>query len=322
MKKAVGILVELEAGRLKPANAGVITLARSRTDAPLFGIAVNADSDADLEKYGAYLAKYGMDNIVGVTLPKDRQHNPDVTARVIIDVMKANDVGALFGLSTSKGKDILPRIAAALDAPLVMDCVDVDLTRGMAKTSQYSGKTMATIKVAGHTLVFGIRPNVIDPVETPVQPQLAAYDGSHIEEMGLTVESHGTKSGDAAVSLAEANVIVAGGRGMKNGDNFSLLTRCARLLNGAAASSRVAVDSGWVPYAMQVGQTGEKVSPGVYIACGISGSIQHFAGMKTSGMIIAINTDENAAIVANCDYWARADALKVIPHMIRILENG
>jgi electron transfer flavoprotein alpha subunit len=120
----------------------------------------------------------------------------------------------------------------------------------------------------------------------------------------------------------EADVIIAGGRGMKNRDNFSILAQCAEKLKAAVGASRVAVDSGWVPYAMQVGQTGEKVNPRVYIACGISGSIQHFAGMKTSGMIIAVNTDEHAAIMANCDYYAVADALEVIPELTRLLENG
>jgi electron transfer flavoprotein alpha subunit len=124
------------------------------------------------------------------------------------------------------------------------------------------------------------------------------------------------------IVLTEADVILAGGRGMKNPDNFNVLFDCAKKINAAVAASRVAVDSGWVPYAMQVGQTGEKVSPKVYIACGISGSIQHFAGMKTSGMVIAVNTDENAAIVANADYFAIGDATEVITQMNNILNNG
>ena len=109
---------------------------------------------------------------------------------------------------------------------------------------------------------------------------------------------------------------------MKNGENFNLLFECAQKLNAAVGSSRVAVDSGWVPYAMQVGQTGEKVSPKVYIACGISGSIQHFAGMKTSGMVIAINPDKTAAIMSNCDYFAVADALEIIPEITKLLETS
>ena len=125
----------------------------------------------------------------------------------------------------------------------------------------------------------------------------------------------------AKTNLAEADVIIAGGRGLKNGENFSLLSRSAEKINAAVGASRVAVDSGWVPYSMQVGQTGEKVSPRVYIACGISGSVQHFAGMKTSGMVIAINTDENAAIMANCDYYVVADALVIVPELTKHLEN-
>ena len=108
---------------------------------------------------------------------------------------------------------------------------------------------------------------------------------------------------------------------MQNSENFNLISKCAKRVHAAVGASRVAVDKGWVPYSMQVGQTGEKVNPKVYIACGISGSIQHFAGMKTSGMVIAINKDENAAIMSNCDYYVKADALKIIPQLTKLLKK-
>jgi electron transfer flavoprotein alpha subunit len=318
MKKAVGILVELEDGQYKNANSGVITLARTAEDVQIYAIAVNADHDL----VTPFLCEYGVQYIIHLSLPDNLQHNPDVTARAVIDVMSAHDMDTLMGLSTSVGKDILPRIAALLDVPLVMDCIAVDLNRNLAQTSQYSGKTVATVKVSGPKSVFGIRPNVIEPVPEKVAAQTQEFDGSRTAAQGLKLVKKGSVDDLSAISLAEAEVIVSGGRGMKNGDNFELLARCAKLLKGAVGASRVAVDSGWVPYAMQVGQTGEKVSPKVYIACGISGSIQHFAGMKTAGMIIAVNTDDTAAIVANCDYYAKADALDVIPKIIQVLENG
>ncbi len=313
-----GVLVELENNEMKPANTGVITLALENNPVELYAIVINADKDTLNEE----LAQFGVEKIIHITLPKDQSNNPDLLARAVIDTISQFKMTSLFGLSTSTGKDILPRIAALKDSPLVMDCVDVDLKKMTANTSQYSGKTMATIKVRGDFSVFGIRPNVIEPKQSPVDILSLVHDHGKLEEKGLAVVKIGERSKDAEISLTEANVIVSGGRGMKNGDNFELLAECAKLLKGAVGSSRVAVDSGWVPYAKQVGQTGEKVSPKVYIACGISGSIQHFAGMKTSGMIIAINTDENAAIIANCDYYAKADALELIPELIRILTRG
>jgi electron transfer flavoprotein alpha subunit len=123
-------------------------------------------------------------------------------------------------------------------------------------------------------------------------------------------------------NLSEADVIVSGGRGMKNGENFKLIFDCAKAFGDAAVgASRVAVDEGWVPYAMQVGQTGTKVNPKVYIACGISGSVQHLAGMKTSGLIIAINTDANAAILAHCDYFVIGDLFTILPALTRKLNE-
>lgn len=318
MKAKVGVLVELENGGMKPANSGVITLVRNHNPDALYAIVINGDKNL----VNNDLARFGIENVIHMSLPQNQSDNPDVRARAIIDAINYFEITSLFSLSTSKGKDILPRIAALMDAPLVMDCVDVDLEQSWARTSQYSGKTMATIKVTGAVTVFGVRPNVIDPRECPVQILSLDHDPGFIEAKGIRVVKTGEISEDADISLTEANVIVSGGRGMKNGENFDLIKTCARLVNGAAGASRVAVDSGWVPYAMQVGQTGEKVSPRVYLACGISGSIQHFAGMKTAGMIIAINTDENAAIVANCDYFAKADALELIPELNRILDHG
>jgi electron transfer flavoprotein alpha subunit len=129
-----------------------------------------------------------------------------------------------------------------------------------------------------------------------------------------------SRQGDPnAQNLAEADVIISGGRGLKSGEHFKLLFDCAKPLGAAVGASRVAVDNGWVPYAMQVGQTGVKVNPKVYIACGISGSVQHFAGMKTSQMIIAINSDENAAILSNCDYYAVGDLFEILPELARAL---
>jgi electron transfer flavoprotein alpha subunit len=122
------------------------------------------------------------------------------------------------------------------------------------------------------------------------------------------------------VDLSEADVIISGGRGVKGEENFKLLRDCAAPLNAAVGASRVAVDNGWVPYAMQVGQTGVKVNPKVYLACGISGSIQHYAGMKTSGMIIAINSDPEAPIMANCDYFVVGDLFEILPALAKALK--
>jgi electron transfer flavoprotein alpha subunit len=208
----------------------------------------------------------------------------------------------LVGLTTPQGRDLLPRIAAQIDAPLIMDCLEVDLDRQVVKTSQYSGKTVATIQLSGRHFIYGLRANTVE-AQKALAVELLSFDYAVDGDDGLRCSR--PIDGAEIQNLAEADVIISGGRGMKSGENFQLLFECARLINGAAVgSSRVAVDLGWVPYRMQVGQTGIKVNPKVYIACGISGSVQHFAGMKSSGLIIALNSDPNATIMANCDYYA------------------
>jgi electron transfer flavoprotein alpha subunit len=314
--KNIGIIIESDNGIIKKITFGMITLARAK-DTELFAFVM----DADVEAIKPDLESFGITKIIDISLGPGQQSNPVVRAKAMVNAVKRFNIDAVFGLSTANGRDLLPRIAALLDAPLVMDCMSADLDQNLAKTSQYSGKTIATIKVTGDVSVFGVRPNVAEPVKAQVSAEILKFDGSNLVSKGFRVIKTGAAAERPKISLAEADVIISGGRGMKNGENFTILSRCAEKLNAAVGASRVAVDSGWVPYSMQVGQTGEKVSPRVYIACGISGSVQHFAGMKTSGMVIAINTDENAAIMSNCDYYVVADALEIIPELTKHLEN-
>ncbi|MCF6248019.1 MAG: electron transfer flavoprotein subunit alpha/FixB family protein [Desulfobacula sp.] len=318
MMKNVGVIIELDNGRVKESNWGMITLARQK-NTKLFAFVINAAPG----KLKPALELFGITNIVDICFAKDWENNPAknpaVWAKVLINVIKEYHIDAVFGLSTAMGKDLMPRMAALIEAPLIMDCFSVDLENNLAKTSQYSGKTIATIKLTGDVLLFGVRPNCVEPVEAQVSSEILKFEGTHIHSKGLKVIKAGDTDKSSKINLAEADVIVAGGRGMKNAENFTLLFLCAQKLKAALGASRVAVDSGWVPYSMQVGQTGEKVSPIVYIACGISGSVQHFAGMKTSGMVIAVNMDENAAIMSTCDYYAVADALKIIPELTKLL---
>ncbi len=318
--KNIGIFIETENGEIKETNFGMITLARdnkAETETELFAFVMDADVNVLKED----LQSFGITKIVDISLVTENKNNPVVRAKALINAIKEFNIDALFGLSTAMGKDLLPRIAAMLDAPLVMDCINVDLEQNFAKTSQYSGKTIATIKLAGDVLLFGVRPNTVEPMKAVTQAEVLKFDCKKFVSSSLKVINDGGADKSAKISLVEADVIIAGGRGMQNKENFTILSKCAKKINAAVGASRVAVDSGWVPYSMQVGQTGEKVSPKVYIACGISGSIQHFAGMKTSGIVIAINTDENAAIMSNCDYYVKADALNIIPELTKILNN-
>ncbi|MCG8619157.1 MAG: electron transfer flavoprotein subunit alpha/FixB family protein [Desulfobacterales bacterium] len=308
----IGIIIETENGSVKETNFGMITLA-NRGNAELFALMGENTDAADA------LAKYGITTVVDLGLPEEPnvRLNPDVRAKAVVAAVNELGLDGVFGLSSAEGKDLIPRVAAYLDAPLVMDCLDVDLETKTGKTSQYSGKVVADIQLTGDITVFGIRPNAVKGEPAAAEATTASLAAADTSSNLALVSWDESSTDDSQVSLSEADIIVAGGRGLKNGENFSLLFDCADKMKAAVGASRVAVDEGWVAYAHQVGQTGEKVSPSVYIACGISGSIQHFAGMKTSKMIIAVNTDENAAMVANSDYYVLGDLFEILPEIIK-----
>ena len=312
----IGLLIELNASTLKPANLGMITAVKEKGHT-LYALLLEPVTIEIKEQ----LAQFGVDHIVAIHM-NDQNWNPDRGARAVTIALDFLDIHILLGLTTAEGKDLLPRIAAILDAPLVMDCIQVDIKRQVVKTSQYSEKTIATLRLTGDRQIYGVRPNVTTAIPNPVDTRTTELKVEVPLVTGLEVVKLLTEVSDCQ-NLSEAEVIIAGGRGMKNADNFGLLYDCAREIEGAAVgASRVAVDEGWVPYRMQVGQTGARVNPKVYLACGISGSVQHYAGMKTAGMIIAVNIDAEAAIMANCDYYIEADLFAIMPELIRQLKRA
>jgi len=302
----IGLLIEFKDGQVKPANFGMATAARA-DNRQLVALVVD-ESVGDAK---AALEAYGVTCVVDIRTDSNGW-NPAVHAAAVAAAMQKIGITTLIGLTSPAGRELLPRVAARLDAPLLMDCIDIDLDAHRVKTSQYSGKTIAAIAMTGTHFIYGLRANVVAPVEAPAAAEIV--DFSFAADHGSAFEVIETRSdGSGSQYLAESDIIISGGRGMKNAENFKLLFDCARHLNAAVGASRVAVDNGWVPYAMQVGQTGVKVNPKVYMAVGISGSIQHFAGMKTAKTIIAINTDANAAIMGNCDYYVVGDLFDILP---------
>ena len=312
--RKIGILLETKEGALKKTNFGTIAAVRG-DDHELYGFLLDG-SGADAR---AALEEHGVHKIVEITSKAGSlDWNPVSWSMAIIHAMDQFGVQTLLGLTSAQGKELLPRIAATLDAPLVMDCMEINLSEHTVKKSQFSGKTVAVIKVKGPSYIYGVRPNVFEAKPSPGESEVITFQAD-FESGGLVVKE---VRQDAArgIDLTEADIIISGGRGMKESDNFRLLFESADLMGAAVGASRVAVDAGWVPHSMQVGQTGATVSPKVYIACGISGSVQHFAGMKTSGLIVAVNTDPEANIVKNCDYYIVADLFEIIPELTRQLK--
>ena len=311
----IGILIEFKDDEIKKTNYGVIRLAREQ-GCELYALILNGRGPS----YKEDLQEHGVGKIVDITSEEGPlRWNPDTWARAIIAAMEHFGISTLCGLTSAQGKDLLPRIAAYLDAPLVMDCTGLNLNERTVKKSQFSGKTIATIKVEGKHTIFGIRPNAIEAEPATGESEVIPFQANDSQQNLVVKELK--QQAFKGVDLTEADTIISGGRGMENPDNFEILFKCAELIGAAVGASRAAVDAGWVPHSMQVGQTGKTVSPKVYIACGISGSVQHFAGMKTAGMIIAINKDLEAAIVQKCDYFVVADLFEIIPVLTRQLQE-
>ena len=310
--KSIGLLIELKDGQVKEANFGMATAARGENRKLVAMIVDGSATDAR-----KVLEAHGVDRILNIRSGK-RSWDPARRAAAVAAAMQEFGIDSLIGLTSPSGRELLPRIAALLEAPLIMDCIEIDLDAHRVKTSQYSGKTVATIALTGGHFIYGMRANVVAPLKAPATAEIIDFSFDGYQGSGYEViETRTDGSGDQY--LAESDIIISGGRGLKRAENFKLLFDCARHINASVGASRVAVDNGWVPYAMQVGQTGVKVNPKVYMAVGISGSIQHFAGMKTAKMIIAINTDENAAIMANCDYFAVGDLFEILPELEKAL---
>jgi electron transfer flavoprotein alpha subunit len=243
------------------------------------------------------------------------------TSPTLAAVIEQFKLDIFCGIFSARGRDLFPRLAAKTQAGLVNDCLAVDLDNRRAVKPVYSGKLLAEYQVEGEKALFTIRPNVI-PVEAA-----ASAGVPEIRSVAMDSGDLGTriveviKSESQKIDLTEADVIVSGGRAMKAKENFAILEGLAQVLKAGVGASRAAVDAGFASSDMQVGQTGKVVNPKLYIACGISGAIQHFVGMKTSKVIVAINKDPEAPIFKKADYGIVGDLFNVVPLLKQELQK-
>lgn len=307
----VGILIETDGQEAKPTNFGVITAAQGHD---CIGFTYASCDDASK----AALHRHGLKRLVVLEADGELSASPDFQAKVLGDAVSHFGVEVLLGVSSPKGMDLMGRLAAAAGAALVQDCIAVDIDARTVVKSHFSGKTLATLKLSGSLCLCGIRPNAIEPVEAPVEGATETYHSTASDTGKVKIKE--IREGDSSkIDLTEANIIITGGRPIGASENYKILEACAEKLGAAVGASRAAVDAGYAPHSMQVGQTGKTVSPKLYIGCGLSGSVQHFAGMKTSKVIVAINTDKDAPIFNKCDYGIIGDLFEVVPALTEIL---
>ncbi|MGA8280540.1 MAG: electron transfer flavoprotein subunit alpha/FixB family protein [Desulfobacterales bacterium] len=313
----IGILIETEDGKIKETNFGVLTAARRQGDATIIAFVTEGSAEGAKDALG----RYGARKVVQVTVDgADLSASPDLKARALAAAIEHYGLDALLGLASAQGRDIFARLAAFMDLPLASDCLDADVAAKTVKKSHFSGKTFATVKMSGKVMLCAIRPNAIEAVEAPADAVVESF-AAPVQDPGFVKVVDVKREAADKIDLTEAGVIVTGGRPIASADNYKILEECAKLLGGTIGASRAAVDAGFAPHSMQVGQTGKTVSPRLYIGCGLSGSVQHFAGMKTSKVIVAINVDKDAPIFEKCDYGIIGDLFEVVPVLTDVLKE-
>jgi electron transfer flavoprotein alpha subunit len=314
------VFCELKDGNIRKPSLEALSEARRLADSA--GFAVSALFVGASCSGAEQAAQYGADSILKLEAPSLAAYSSDGCAQVIADAVKAKGATVLLGAATSAGKDVLPRVAARLEAGYAADVTGLAIDGGKltCRRPVYAGKAFAATAFQSPVQVASTRPNVFTAT---VSPKAGAVEALATPAGGfLAVVKEILAKGSGKPDLTEADVIVSGGRGMKDGANFQMLEELAEALGGVVGASRPAVDAGWgIPHSIQVGQTGKVVNPTLYIACGISGAIQHVAGMSGSKVIVAINKDPEAAIFKVAAYGIVGDLFEVVPALTRAVKS-
>lgn len=268
------------------------------------------------------LGAYGAARVIAVDSPKLEKHSNSAYAKVIAEVARKEQAAIVILPASQMGKDLAPRVAVKLEAGLASDCVALRVENGdvIATRPVFAGKTLLDVKVKTAVKVFTLRPNVFAATKNGQSASVEKMDVPLEEkEFASTVTEMSVATGRPDVT--EADIIVSGGRGLKGPENFHLVEELADVLGAGVGASRAVVDAGWRPHDEQVGQTGKTVSPTMYIACGISGAVQHLAGMSSSKYIVAINKDKDAPIFQIADYGIVGDVLEILPELTTQLKQ-
>jgi electron transfer flavoprotein alpha subunit len=274
----------------------------------------------------ANLAHFGADKIIGCPHELLKSYSTEGYCAAVTEAAKKIQPRFILSSASAMGRDLLPRVAARLGVGLAQDCIEARVVEGQKLECVrpiFAGKAYARVELLETPAMATLRPNVFSlgtPDDSRSAEKVTFTPELNPEQIRAAVKDTQV-SGGQKVELTEANIIVSGGRGMKGPENFPIVEQLADVLGGAMGASRSAVDAGWIDHQHQVGQTGKTVSPTLYIACGISGAIQHLAGMSSSKYIVAINKDPEAPIFSVADYGIVGDLFEVVPALTTAIKD-
>ena len=325
MAQGIWIVAEQREGELRKISFELVSEARRLADTmgqPVAAILLGSN----IKEKAAELGKYSADKVVVADDDRLATYTTDAYVSVIAQLAQAQEPAIILLGASVQGKDLSGRLAARLGVGVAQDCVAFSIEDGnlVAKRPIYAGKAYATVTYTDSVpQIATARPNVFElnePDESRsvevIDAEFSLDDSQLKTKVAEVIEEAGGK-----VDLTEAERIVSGGRGMKGPEEFAILEELADLIAATVGASRSVVDAGWRPHSDQVGQTGKVVSPNLYIACGISGAIQHLAGMSTSKTIVAINKDPEAPIFQKADYCVVGDLFEVVPALTEALKK-
>ena len=314
---SVLVYIENTEGRFKKSTFEIISFASaiaSKINVPLVALSIGKISEEELQK----AAQYGASKILNCDVDLNTSLNPQSNASIIAEAAKNEQAKIVVMTAGFSGKNIAPRVAIKLEAALAENVIELPVIDNtfIVKKGAFSGKAFCFIELTAEIKVISMLPNSFKVISTPVQAQILSFKPIR-NEKDFTAQIIETKMSSNKVSLPEAELVVSAGRGMKGPENWGMIEELANILGAATACSKPVSDAGWRPHSEHVGQTGIAISPNLYIAVGISGAIQHLAGVSSSKVIVVINKDPEAPFFKAADYGIVGDAFEIVPELIK-----
>ncbi len=305
---------EQREGKFKQAAFEVVRVSKNLAD-QLGGEVLAIVVGSGIADASAQLGGYGASRVIAGDDVKLKNYSTTAYTKLVAEIVKKEQADVVIFPATSMGKDLAPRVAVRLDAGIAGDCTAMKVESGeiIATRPAYAGKALIDVKIKSPVKIFTLRPNVFAAGVSSGQLCKVEKIAVELNDADFASVVKEVKITEGRPDVTEANIIVSGGRGMKGPEHFKVIEEIADIVHGAVGASRAVVDAGWRPHDEQVGQTGKTVSPSLYVACGISGAIQHLAGMSSSKYIVAINKDKDAPIFQTADYGIVGDVFEVLP---------